>query len=467
MCLNQVLLNEPLLCLGPDVVFVIVGEKGLCDNAYTPARIEGATTQAKMVENSIDVAYTLACGICRDAIWYEGRCSWFGASVETVFNRPQLVNKTLGPELYDGVAGIALFLGQLYRVRQDRIILDTMVGAINQVLATSGWIERRFELGFFAGLSGIAYVLVRLGSTFDKKQWTMEGTRLLDAMSENIGDIARRDVVMGAAGAIPVLLAAGQHLSIPQLVGKAEALGRALVHSAERSSSGWSWKTLGVSERGPNLTGFSHGAAGIAWSLLELFNTTHQSVFLSAATEGFNYEKQWYDHNRRNWLDLRAGTVMSSGDKAKGECASVWCHGSAGIGLSRLRAFEITRNDSYKEEVEAALTATMPTLQHYLPKRDSFSVCHGACGNSEFVLEAASLSKETYNSKKIVYDALRRGIEFSSETGEPLKSGAPDGAPTPGFMLGVAGMGYLFLRVHDSINVPSVILPRPDRILGQ
>ena len=36
-------------------------------------------------------------------------------------------------------------------------------------------------------------------------------------------------------------------------------------------------------------------------------------------------------------------------------------------------------------------------------------------------------------------------------------SGTGCGGPTPSFMIGTAGIGYHFLRLHDPDNVPSVL----------
>ena len=55
--------------------------------------------------------------ICRDAIWYGERCTWTGAQGDEqayLKGQPSLKYSTLGPDLYDGTAGIGLFLAALY-----------------------------------------------------------------------------------------------------------------------------------------------------------------------------------------------------------------------------------------------------------------------------------------------------------------------------------------------------------------
>src|SRR4051794_18264575 len=61
-------------------------------------------------ERHLAAAAAAGRGIVADAVWFEGRCNWIGASSGTV-GRYQ----ALGPTLYKGTAGVGLFLAHLYR----------------------------------------------------------------------------------------------------------------------------------------------------------------------------------------------------------------------------------------------------------------------------------------------------------------------------------------------------------------
>jgi hypothetical protein len=67
-----------------------------------------------------------------------------------------------------------------------------------------------------------------------------------------------------------------------------------------------------------------------------------------------------------------------------------WCHGAPGIGLSRLRAFELTGDEQYQREARLALRATSRAL------RDStltgFSLCHGILGTRNYYLSELPVS---------------------------------------------------------------------------
>jgi lantibiotic modifying enzyme len=91
---------------------------------------------------------------------------------------------------------------------------------------------------------------------------------------------------------------------------------------------------INVRLKGETLTGFSHGAAGVAYALLKLFAVTQQEEFLGAACEGIGYERSVFIPDVRNWPDLRKLVQVQEGIPIS--YVSGWCHGATGIGLARL-----------------------------------------------------------------------------------------------------------------------------------
>lgn len=84
------------------------------------------------------------------------------------------------------------------------------------------------------------------------------------------------------------------------------------------------------------LCGLSHGASGLGWALLELGAVTGDDRFSNAACEALRYERSWFDDRAGIWPDLRE---MAPGEQLAG--APFWCHGAGGIGLVRLRAYQL------------------------------------------------------------------------------------------------------------------------------
>ena len=88
------------------------------------------------------------------------------------------------------------------------------------------------------------------------------------------------------------------------------------------------------------------------------------------------------------------------------------------------------------------------------------SLCHGALGNIELLLTAAELLGRPGD-----HDALARATALtvaSIEANGPV-TGVPLGVETPGFMTGLAGIGYQLLRLAEPGKVPSALLLAPPR----
>ena len=141
--------------------------------------------------------------------------------------------------------------------------------------------------------------------------------------------------------------------------------------------------------------------------------------------------------------------------------AVAWCHGAPGIGLSRLRAYEILGSDTARHEAEAAVRSTMRVLTHpaFGPQSD-YALCHGRAGNAELLIYAAeALGDET--ARAAAETVGHQGIEAFCRHDLPWPCGVPGGGETPSLMLGLAGIGYFYLRLYDPVGVPSVLIVRP------
>jgi len=232
--------------------------------------------------------------------------------------------------------------------------------------------------------------------------------------------------------------------------------------AARRTSAGWSWNTLNIDadRRQQDLTGFSHGAAGIGRALLELHHVTGERAFREGAEQAFRYERQWFDPARENWPDFRSLYDLSSGRSGPPGYPVTWCHGAPGIALSRLRAFALTGDSDSLTEAEAATRTTMATVEPPAGGTDdamSFCLCHGAAGNAEVLLIAGEL----LNRPEYVGICERLGaygIARYEKEHAPWPCGVTEGGESPDLMLGLAGIGYFYLRLFDTKRTPSVLL---------
>ena len=206
-----------------------------------------------------------------------------------------------------------------------------------------------------------------------------------------------------------------------------------------------------------NLTGHSHGNAGITTALCELYAFTNDAQFHDAAYEELKYERYHYNSEERNWPDFRLGPKGDPTGKPK--YPSCWCHGAAGIALSRMRCFELTKDHQILEELNIAIDTTI-SRSSFL-NRSNASLYHGVLGNSVILLYAG-LSLEDDWLVNFLIDNGHGGIRKHYDRHVPWMNGIHDKEYIPELMLGFAGFGYAYLRFFKPKEVPMVMLIHPD-----
>ncbi|HEV8037491.1 MAG TPA: lanthionine synthetase LanC family protein [Bryobacteraceae bacterium] len=372
----------------------------------------------------IETAERIGARLCRDAVWHQGRTNW----TSDFLDGESIAHGALGPALYDGTSGIALFLWRLAEVTGERIFRVTAEAALRQALGKMPVPG----CGLYSGGLGILYAATEIRQEFDK-------TLVLRQAELNR---AQLDLIDGSAGAIAVLLNLHARTPSAPLLDAAVRHGDLLLDQAARTEEGWSWKTIPASR---NLTGFSHGASGIAWALLELHHATGEHRFREAALQAFRYEQYCFNQAEQNWPDFR---------EEQPSYPVFWCHGAAGIALCRLRAWQILGHANLLTEARAALR----TVELHSASLTSFSLCHGRAGNADVLIVASQmLAEESWlRSAEAVAD---EGLERYERRRIPWPCGLPDANETPDLMLGLAGIGHFYLWLADPVRIRSVLLP--------
>jgi lantibiotic modifying enzyme len=213
-----------------------------------------------------------------------------------------------------------------------------------------------------------------------------------------------------------------------------------------------------MANHGP-LTGFSHGAAGISWALLELAAQTGEERFRTAALDGIVYERSLFSVKSGNWPDLRVPEPdprQMSAEKSAFPVA--WCHGAPGIGLARLRCRRLLDDPHLDAEVETALRTTMSSGFGF-----NHCLCHGDMGNLELLVAAAQTWPGSSWGKEA--ERLTAGI-LNTISREGWLCGNPLAVESPGLMTGLAGIGYGLLRCAEPARVPSVLSLAPPIPVG-
>ncbi len=366
----------------------------------------------------------------------------------------------LGMDLYGGLPGIALFLaysGDL--LREDRytaLARRALKAIVRQVELLRAELP---EIGGLEGWGGLIYTLTHLGVLWDDPGLLSQAEDLVAVLAGFIDQDETFSVVRGAAGAIGSLLAFHRCAPLNKALQAAIACGDHLIASARPvpdpqvplgegdrgSEGGLGWV---IPRFGPRpLTGFGHGAAGIAWALLELAGATGDDRYRAAARRAIDYERSLYSPEARNWPDLRQA------DSDSPRFMAAWCHGAAGIGLARLRALRHLDDPKLGDEIQVALQTTLAS-----GFGQTHCVCHGDMGNLDLLLEASRALND--NGWRAQADRLAATILEGIER-DGWQCGGPQAVELPGLMLGLAGIGYELLRLAEPERVPSVLVLSP------
>jgi type 2 lantibiotic biosynthesis protein LanM len=397
---------------------------------------------AEFNECCIDYACMIADTICQ-SITEDKLSPW--PTVEYWAGGKQVV--PVDGSLYNGSSGISLFLAYINKFSEKGIYKDAAVLGLEHSRKQFS----RKQLGTFQGGFGLVYLLTHLGVLWDNDELLYEAKDYALELSDAIQSDDIFDIIQGAAGAIPTLLALSKLLEDSDCLELAQRCGLHLVDRADKNSIGISWSA--PDSRGTsNLTGFSHGTAGIGWSLILLGHELDDNSFISRGLDAFKYEQSKFDIQARNWLDLRQSVASKNTDESR--FSYYWCSGSTGIGLSRISAWSML-GEEYHSGLQQASMALEATLGSF-GKLDNDCLCHGKAGSAELVLRYGLLTSNS----KLVMEARIQAMEMwsSFERKKAWSSGLSVNDFIPGLMLGLSGIGLHFLRLAYPELIPSPLL---------
>jgi len=386
----------------------------------------------------------------RLALRGNGDVCWIGMASEPFGQHSYSFPISLGLDLYDGMPGILLFLAYLGAVSGQERYGELAAAALKTIRRQIERSQNFFtSIGGFGGWAGLIYTLVQLAKLWNQPALFSEAESLLEKIFPLIKENEQFDIVHGNAGCIAGLLSFYDATSSARALRAARDCGRKLITRAERCGEGIGWRVKGSQDL--PLTGFSHGAAGVAWALLKLSDVTGDEEFRRAAIAAIRYERSLFSKKFQNWPDLRSLPFAKVSPDARHDNFMVaWCNGAAGIGLARVASLCYLDDTGMRADINAALSTTLSRgfgLNHCL--------CHGDLGNIELLLQASEkLGEPQWNEHlsrvtTMVLDSMDRS-GWICGVGSSLES--------PGLMTGLAGIGYQLLRLAEPRRVPSVLL---------
>jgi len=335
------------------------------------------------------------------------------------------------PRLYDGVAGTALALAYFARAVDALRYTRVAERALDSVLsAVRGGGLGNTKVGF-DGSGGLIFALTHLASVLGREDArdeaaTLARTAMLDRKCES-------DVMSGLAGWIkcvsPLARTVGQEEVVGSVSRAADALARRVDDDYDRGTNRAVW-----------LTGYAHGASGIADALAAAYCITGETRYRDSARRTLEVEAAAFDAAAGHWADRRQEAPTDAR-------ASGWCHGAPGIAVARLNISDAAPEIDCGSDLQRAVALTLADgdLQDH-------SLCHGAFGRLDIVLEAGRRAGRTDWEMAATESAIEVAIDVELRG---VRCGFLHGANpiiVPGFMTGLAGMAYAAARWirHDT-----------------
>ncbi len=396
-------------------------------------------------------AAALAHDVTRRALWQGERCTWLGPD-GTV--RTERGISAIGPNLYQGTAGIGLVLAQLHAQTADGEHRRCARAATLQALATARDVP---GAGLYTGRSGIGLAAALSGHWLDDVDLCQAGADMVrDAALTQLASRAEDDafdLVDGLAGLILALVALDS-LGEWECLDLATANAERLLRQARESDGGLHWLDAGRQDK-IAFTGLAHGVSGCVLALGRLATATRDRVWAHAAIRACRYERSWYDPQESNWQDTRVwlegGGSLYSG-RTHGLFRFDWCYGAPGILLARLGVHEHAGDDSeIADDLHAALRQLRRAVRQFPALGHATGLCHGAGGLAEVL---SLVPSEFADADDIV------GVDQLSEIAVRASKSASS-IDDPGLMMGISGAICLALR-RCSPEVVSPVLPVPN-----
>ena len=368
--------------------------------------------------------------------------SWVGINWLGESNVGHLSN--LDPYIYNGNLGIAIFLEAYGKVFKNNNAKNYAYKSVRNIIENirfnnkTNFLQNQ-SIGGLVGLGSLIYGFGALYNISKKKIYLDTSLSILKKINlEQINKDKSLDILDGVSGLILSLIYMNKIVKDPIIKKVLEHCGDYLINQPMLKYKGYkSWKSVNISSSLP-LTGMSHGASGFALALYSLYNQIPKKKYYQCLRDCFNYEDNFFDKKKNNWLDLRGFDNLNPNQ---------WCHGAVGVGFSRLSMIKIKKKKLLIKDLEKAINSSLNAWPNI---KDT--IC---CGKMSTILFLYDYSKFMKNNeiKNLAIDYLYSTIKLSK-----INKGYNLGAKyyyNPGLFLGISGIGYVILNFLDN-DLPNV-----------
>lgn len=409
------------------------------------------TEESQNIENSYNVeklpltAPKIAQQLQMDMEKIEDKASWIGLK----YNREggwQL--QTIGMYLYDGIAGITIFLmayRSVYGMEQYgelcEELLQHMFSYTDRALQNPKNLESR-NTGIMCGESSLIYTYLVLYHIRKEERFLKYVKKHASIVKELLKEDKKFDLLEGNAGAIIALVYLHRITKEKSYLEMAKQAAEELLVHAVQKEEGIGWQLSGQSQP---LAGMAHGNSGMMLAFARLWQASGVARYYAVMEQIRAYEDSLYDETMKNWEDIR-GT-----EKGYGKDVTAWCHGAAGILIATAqtdRIIGIEPTEDWRcQQAEEKVRKT---------RKQECCLCHGRMGNAAALRygrmeNAAALRHKREGTGQTENRNLPQYLEVPAWEEIPARE-----KYQMGFMTGLTGIGYEILK-RENPQLPEIL----------
>lgn len=342
------------------------------------------------------------------------KATWF---IHEIQGNNNIFISPLGYGLYDS-SGTLILLFELSKYFNDENAKKLAIKGVKALEEQATVLDQQ---SVFTGIGSYIYLYSYMYIQTKESQYLKKAKRLTAQI--NLSNLDNKDIkidfIDGLSGLITLLVNCYKVFAVDIFLKKAVELLPIMLNKYN-SMQGY-------------LTGLAHGYSGIALAVSAIYSVTQNAEMYENCITILKKENEYYDEKMKNWKDLRKDCENKNNH--------YWCHGSAGIALSRL---QILKNIGYNKLVEKDLQiATRATLNHGLQIDQSHSLCHGSFSNLLILQEINDYYKNS-EIKNTILNSYNEYLDSIEKYG--YKSGITSETPINNFMLGKYGLVYSILK---------------------
>lgn len=389
--------------------------------------------------------------------------------------------------MYDGSAGIGIFLIRLYEATSDARWLKEAEEAAAHIIATQvgpEWYEHTLHsevkgiipvpgwaAGAYNGPVGEAYFLEDLYQVTRKQEYRDFVLRTADVLMEAASRDERglfwseQEDITADGGFIVFLDIVYRRTGIRKYLDFAsEAAERIAKDALNAPNGGKFWKLLDLSmidfPKDTTFPNWSHGTTGTAWMFAALYQDTGKKEFLELAKAGLEYAMNISVGDEKGRLIPYQDHPVTGPTYDKYYLST--CHGPVGSTLAFREVYEVTGEELYKNWT---IELSRGIVKAGAPERHSWGFwnCQCQCCGTAGILEHFAEMYE-YTGEKEFYDYMIRTADVLLSDSDYRTQGSRTWydswwrtIPTrvvsyPGLYVGAAGCGSSLLRAYAALT---------------